>query len=237
MANLTHEEQWRMNPSTTGIFVSDFVQHSYPILDSNPWIHKVLDVACGNGMGVTLPLLERGLEVHCFDHGSAALDAVRMNVANKGYHVDAKRADMYGRFPYEDVSFDAAFCFQAIFHGRLEQIMSAFREISRVTRVGGFFFGTFLSYERIEKEGGRYFVNSRLPDGRMIRNYQKQDDAEPHLFYCLSSEIEYMQPHYYFTKDELRAVMEQFLADVTLEEIIRKRDSSTIFFAYGSVHG
>ncbi len=227
---VTHARHWKKFPSSVGTFVSKDVQHAYPILDKRKDIRKVLDVACGNGMGVTMPLLRRGLRVTCTDHLQAALSAVQLNAAREGYSVHTKKADMYGKLPFARSSFDATFCFQAIYHGRIEQIMHTFSEIARVTKKNGYFFATLLPFEAIRMDGKRPYIPVLLENGKTIKSYHKVDETEPHLHYYLTKDFEYMEPHYYFSKDELRAVLSQYFSDVTIKKAVRPRDKFFFWF-------
>jgi ubiquinone/menaquinone biosynthesis C-methylase UbiE len=234
MANITHARHWEKNASKKGVFVSDFFHHALPVLKRHDNIKKVLDVACGNGLGVSLPLLRNGYNVHSFDHTKAAINAAIKNATKEGFTINTKKASMYKEFPYKDNTFDSTFCFQAIYHGRLENIMFTLSEIKRVTKKQGYFFGTFLTYDAIKKEKDKFYIDVTLPDGKMIKNYHKQDKSEPHLFYYLSKDFEYMQPHYYFTKQELKVILSQFFEDVKIK-LVKRNDSAIFYFIYGKV--
>lgn len=218
---MTHSKAWKLRPSTEEIFVSKYVHHTFPILKMNPKICKVLDVACGNGMGVTLPLLRRGYEVASFDHTDSGVKAVKQNTKAEGLKVKVKKADMYRRFLYNDNSFDATFCFQAIYHGRLEQIMAALSEISRVTKKAGWFFATFLSYDEVgfDKSKRKHYIKVKPKDREVLRSYLRQDKAEPHLFYFLSKDWEYNVPHYFMAKDELKVILSMYFEEVRIKAV------------------
>lgn len=235
MANLTHSKYWKNNPSKGGVFVSEFIHHAYPALKKNPKIKKVLDVACGNGLGVTLPLLRKGFNVYAFDHTKSGIDAAKKNAESEGYKLSGQKADMYKTFPYNSKSFDSTFCFQAIYHGRLEQIMFTLSEIKRVTKKDGYFFTTVLCFDELlydqRKKHYYFWVNS---NGKKIRSWLKQDKSQPHLFYYLSKDFEYMVPHYFFTKEELKVILSQFFKDVKIKKVKRKENNCPFWFAQGT---
>jgi len=234
MRKVTHASEWKTNSSKKGVFVSDFVHNTYSILQKYKNIKKVLDVACGNGLGVSLPLLRKGYKVFAFDHLKSAINALEKNAKKEGFSVETKKASMYKEFPYKDNSFDSTFCFQALYHGRLETIMYALSEIKRVTKKGGYFFGTFLTYDMIKKKKNKFYIDVKLPNGKLIKNYHKQDKSEPHLFYYLSKDFEYMVPHYYFSKEELKIILEQYFENVKIK-LVKKNDYATFWFASGQV--
>ena len=229
--NLTHARAWKKNPSKKGYFVSEFVHHTFPILDKNKKIKKVLDVACGNGVGVTLPLLRRGLDVCCFDHTLSAINAVKKNAKKESFKVHTKKADMFKKFPYKSKSFDATFFFQAIYHGKLDQIIFSLSEVKRVTKKNGYFFGTFMRYDMIhfDKKKKKYYINVQLPN-KKIRNWHKQDKRDPNLFYYLSKDFEYMQPHYYFKKEELKSVLSRYFSDIKIKKVHWSADNFAEFW-------
>lgn len=109
MKNITHDKAWKSNPTGKGIMVSEFIHLAYPVIDKYR-IKKVLDAACGNGLGVTIPLLRKGIEVECFDHLQSAIDSVKQNAKDEGFKIKAKKANLYKRWPYSDSRFDSTTC-------------------------------------------------------------------------------------------------------------------------------
>ena len=223
---ITHAEVWKRKPYEKTSFNSDEVYLAFPYLKRTK---KVLDIACGNGLGVSLPLLRKGCNVYCFDKWKAALTAVRKNAEAEGFKIQAKTADMYKKFPYKSCFFDASFCFQAIYHGTLSQIESTLRQIKRVTKKGGYFFGTFLPYY-IRNEKGRYYFNYTMKNGRIGRIYVKPDKKDRFLFYNLAKKCEYMVPHYHFTKENLKTILRKYFKDVTIKKIIRPDQCIYVWF-------
>jgi SAM-dependent methyltransferase len=232
MKKITHQKMWSKYPNKPNVFVSEFIHHSYPYLNKRKDIKKVLDVACGNGLGVTLPLLRKGYNVTCFDHLNEAVEAVKMNAKDEEFKIDARKNNMYNKFPYKPDSFDAVFCFQAIYHGKLEQIMITLSEIKKTLKKEGLFFGTFLCHEAIkyDEEQKKFYIDVNLPNNKMIKNYHKQDENQPHLFYYLSKDFEYKKPHYYTSKDELKILLKQYFSEVKIKKVSRKKDKNAMFY-------
>lgn len=236
MTNMSHAVMWKKKPKAQSIFVSCYMNHVFPILKGKN-IKKVLDVACGNGLGVTLPLLRRGYRVWCFDHFMSGVHAVKRNATDEDFKVNAKKTDMYKKFPYPDNFFDASFCFQAIYHGRLEQIMFTISEMKRVTKKGGLVFMTFLPYEGnfYDKKRRKYFMYYKKENCKIRRSYMKPDKSQPHMFYFLQS-WEHGTPHYFISRDELKAILPQFLKDVKIKQVKKQKTDKWFFWlAYGTV--
>jgi len=234
---LTHAGVWKTQPTEKRKYVSSYIQPAFKILNKNSDIHKILDVACGNGMGVTLPLLRAGYDVYCFDHTKAATDAVRRNMKSEGFKANIKRASMYKSFPYKDDAFDATFCFQAIYHGRPEQVMFVLKEIRRVTRKGGGYFISFLPFEVLhyDKKAKRYFSKS-YEDGKVVGlKYRLQDKKQQHVFYPIEIK-RHLHPHYQMTRKEVQDTLNSIFKSVIVKRVKRPWDIDWFYWlAYGKV--
>jgi len=228
MKEVNYSTVWRKAGKDKSLFVSQYIHHTFPTLRKHPKIKKVLDVACGNGLGVTLPLLQKGYEVHCFDNNAQALKALKNNT--KGHVVMAKKADMYKKFPYKDQEFDATFCFQAIYHGRIEQIMHTLSEIKRIIKKGGLFFGTFIDYSLVgfdSKKKLNYLKVIDIHSQKLTKAYLRLDKSQPRLFYYTSRHFHFDQPNYFFDMNELRVLLKQYFTNVTIKTV--KKDKLTQF--------
>ena len=216
---ITHEAVWKRNPSEKNSFNSDEIHLVLPFLKRKR-AHKVLDIACGNGLGVSLPLLREGYDVSSFDKWKSAVVASRKNADAEGFKIGARTGDMYKKFPYTSSIFDASFCFQAIYHGSLSQIENTLREIKRVTKQGGYFFGTFLPYY-IRTEGSKSYFNYTMKNGRIGRIYVKPSNQDKFLCYNLSETCEYMVPHYHFTKENLKSTLKKYFKNISIKKVVR----------------
>lgn len=230
MAKITHASIWKKNSSEKHAFVSELIYRSLPVMKKDKKIRHVLDVACGNGMGVTLPMLRAGYKVTAFDHTSAAVNAVRKNAAAEKYPLIVSKASMHNDFKFKDNSFDAATCFQAICHGRLEQMMHVLAEMKRVVRKDGYVFVNFMSHEHnvlFDSDKKGYYYTFKKLDGTVDRGYMRQDRYQPHLFYY-TGDWENGVPHYYSTKAELEVILGMYFKKFKI--IKHVRDSGTVFW-------
>ncbi|MFP4402803.1 MAG: class I SAM-dependent methyltransferase [Candidatus Woesearchaeota archaeon] len=182
-----------------------------------------------------MPLIKLGFNASSFDFTNEAIKATKENLKKNSLKASIKKANMYNKFPYNNKYFDFIICFQAIFHGRLEQIMLTLSEIKRILKKDGMFFATFLRYEDIyfdkNKKLHYFWVYS---GGKKFKSWLKQDKSQPHLFYYLSKDFEYMVPHYYFSKNELKIILSQFFRDVKIK-LVKKSDLSYFYLAYGKI--
>lgn len=113
--------------------------------------------------------------------------------------------------------------------------MNVFSEIRRVTKPGGWFFATLLNYGQVKysKKRKRYYQEVKV-NNKVIKSWMKQDKTQPHLFYFLSKNWEYMVPHYFMARDELKAILNQFFTDVKIKTV-RKYDKDLFWYVQGRV--
>jgi len=225
---ITHADVWKNRPSEKNSFVSNEVHLSLPFLRMRK-TKNVLDVACGNGLGVSLPLLREGYAVYSFDKWKASINALNKNAQKEGFKTHARVSNMYKEFPYKNAFFDSSFCFQAIYHGNLSQIESAFKEIKRVTKKGGYFFCTIIPYY-IKKDKKRFFFNYTKDNGQIGRIYVRPDTNDPFLCYNLAKNCEYLVPHYYFTKTKLRSTLKKYFKEIYIRKVSRKDKCISVWF-------
>jgi SAM-dependent methyltransferase len=224
----THANIWKKKPSNLSTFVSREIYLAFPFLKKKGY-KRMLDIACGNGLGVSLPLARAGYAVYSFDKWKAAIQALEKNFQKEKFEPNTLLADMYKKFPFKSSFFDASFCFQALYHGNLSQIEHALKEIRRVTKEGGYFFGTFIPYI-IRKEKNILFFDSATDQGGKERIHVQPDKLDPFLCYNLTKHCEYMVPHYYFTKKKLESVLKKHFKGIMIKKIIRKYNCVPVWF-------
>lgn len=227
----THKNIWAKSPKEKNIFVSEFSHMIIPVLKKAN-AKKVLDVACGNGLGVALPMLRNGFEVYAFDHLGEAVKACKANAKDEGFKIRVKKSDMYRKFPYKTGSFDAVTCIQAIYHGNFSKISNALKESKRVLKKGGYFFATFCRFEDVvfgKKEKYPYF-KVQLQGKRLLKSYLRPDKKEKHLFYYMSKDWEYNVPHYYFSKKELKQTLGKYFKSIKIKSVRFKNDKYAYFW-------
>jgi SAM-dependent methyltransferase len=99
---------------------------------------KVLDFPAGTG--------RLSWMLHNEDFDVTAADIGTDNFRNP--EIPVIKADMDGRFPFDDGSFDYAFCIDGPEH--TENMYHTFREFSRVLKMGGSFTMSYPNYSNIE---------------------------------------------------------------------------------------
>ncbi len=232
MKQVTWAKVWKNNPKVGHSFISDYIKETIPSLKKHGKVKKILDVACGNGLGASLPLLRMGFDVYAFDLYKSSIEALKINAKKENFKIQTKKADMYKKFPYKDNTFDSTFCFKAIMHGRIEQIMFCLSEIKRVTKKGGYFFGSFMNYEDIKIDSKRRFYFDLPSTATAKRAYPKQVKEQPHLFIFQDKAWEYLVPHYFHAKNELKALLEQFFVDIKIKKTYDNCDEKVISMWY-----
>jgi SAM-dependent methyltransferase len=173
------------------------------LIKSNKTIRNVLDLGCGTGRHA-LPLIKAGFDVYAFDISENAvkfLENAASELLAEDKKLDLKIADMFEKFPYPDGFFDSVISIAVVYHGTLNNITSAFEEVSRVMRKGGIlYFTASVSIEHSKRvnSGNNYIMVEK-------GTYLPLDGREKYLV------------HHYFTKDELFSLLRKNFKDITVE--------------------
>lgn len=101
---------------------------------------SILDVGCGPGTITTgfLPYVDSTGSVTGVDYAQAVIDQAQehsLTTAPDAKNLSFQVADIYQGLPFEDNTFDVVFASQVLLH--LTDVVSALREMRRVTKPGG----------------------------------------------------------------------------------------------------
>jgi SAM-dependent methyltransferase len=126
---------------------------------------KVLDAAAGQGT-IAEYLLGLGWDVHCADIFPEAF---------KVEAVPIRKVNLNRELPYEDASFDAVICANAIH--RLFNPAGAMREFHRILRPGGSLYLNFNNYASIETRV-RFLLFGSIETREVEQGIDPKDDPE-----------------------------------------------------------
>lgn len=144
-------------------------------------VQRVLDLGCGSGRHL-MYLRAQGFQVIGVDFASAGLKRAAWMGAHFGSGIHLVRADMTA-LPLQARSFSAAISYHVIYHGVIDQVRRALREVRRTLRPGGIVRMNFLadSHHRF-KEGDpvaeKTYRLSRGADAGAIHRFFGRDELE-----------------------------------------------------------
>ena len=95
---------------------------------------RVLDLGCGAGP-YSLWFSERGAQVSGLDLSATMISLARQKADERGLQLDLQVADIRDPIPFNDNEFDLVFTATALHY--VEDIGSLFREVARLTKLGG----------------------------------------------------------------------------------------------------
>ena len=124
---------------------------------------KVLDFPAGKGR-LSWMLYNEG-----FDLTGADIDIDLF----RNPEIPIVKADMDGRFPFDDGSFDYAFCIDGPEH--MENMYHSFREFSRVLKKGGLFTMSYPNYSNIESRLRNIFYGVLEPVEPYVEGMSKNN--------------------------------------------------------------
>ena len=101
---------------------------------------KVLGLASGGGQQMPV-FAALGAECTVMDYSARQCGSEKEVAAREGYDIRIVRADMTGRFPFEDGEFDMIF--HPVSNCYVEDVYGVFRECARVLRKGGRLLGGY----------------------------------------------------------------------------------------------
>jgi len=161
-------------------------------------LRRVLDLGCGAGRHLVF-LAKEGFEVFGLDSSPVALELSRERLAEEGLtaRVELVQADMT-RIPYPDGFFDGVIAIAAIYHGTLDQIRQAVREIHRVLKPGGWALIEFKSkrsyrYGKGQKIEPDTFIAETGEDAGVPHHYSDREEVEQLVGEFILHEINHME--------------------------------------------
>ncbi|MBN1377036.1 hypothetical protein JW949_01740 [Candidatus Woesearchaeota archaeon] len=92
------------------------------------------------------------------------------------------------------------------------------------------FFDHALKLIESDKKKKQFYEKVQLPDEKVISCPRKKDKSQPHLYYYLTKDFEYMVPHYFFDRKELETVLSQFFRDIKINTVVKKSNKFGKFF-------
>lgn len=115
-------------------------------------LKKVLDLGCGSGRHV-VALSEKGFKVTGIDWSPAAIDLAQKWLLSKKLPGHAYIADLHEELKFvQKSSFDSVWGISSLQYSNEEQFAKTIKEIHRILKTGGLFFGVFPTEESIIKE-------------------------------------------------------------------------------------
>ena len=143
---------------------------------------RALEVGSGPAHD-SLPLAERGLEVHGVDWSRKGLDAGRRLYADEGYRLHAVCCDIRD-LPYRDGAFDFVWNGGVLEHFEDADIRKVLGEMRRVTRSGGtvlatvpnrfyFWYQAHLKWKRFRGREHQYGFERALDAGHLAAQFRK----------------------------------------------------------------
>lgn len=152
---------------------------------------KVLDLGCGFGRHL-IYLAEEGFEVTGIDISQEAVKMTKERLKEKDLEAKAVQGDM-ANIPFSNEEFDAVLAITVIGHATKPDITKTVKEIYRVMKKGGLFYGNIPS-----KGDSRYDTGEVVEKGETYRTHE-------YGFGRGMKEI-----HSFYTEEEIKGLFEDF---------------------------
>jgi SAM-dependent methyltransferase len=104
-------------------------------------VRRILDFGCGSGRH-TIYLAEKGFDVYGIDISKEGVKKTAQKLRDKGLHAILSTGSIYHELPYDADFFDSIISVKVIYHGTIENIRKAIKEMERVLRPKGLIFVT-----------------------------------------------------------------------------------------------
>ncbi len=152
---------------------------------------NILDLGCGFGRHL-IYLVEQGFQVKGIDISQKAVQMTQEKLGEKGLKANVVQGDMKD-LPFEDKGFDAVLAITVIGHATKPEIRQTVKEIHRVLKERGLFFGNLPA-----KGDARYNTGETIEKGETYRTRE-------HGFGRGIKEI-----HSFYTEEEIRELFKNF---------------------------
>lgn len=162
---------------------------------------EILDLGCGTGRH-TIPLYKNGYKPHAFDISENAIKKLKLELDGLGikYGDRIRVGDMFEKFPYVDNFFDSVLSIATIYHGTINNIKFALKEVTRILKPGGMFYLTTsvnLDNSKSINKGSNYVLVEK-------GTFLPLDGREMHLV------------HHYFERDELLEILSKDFENISI---------------------
>ncbi len=134
---------------------------------------KILDIGCSYGR-LTIPLAKRGFFLTGVDIVKDPLDILKNKIAHMK-NVEIQKCGI-AKLPFKGNVFDGCIAINSLYHGIYKEVIKSVKEIERVLKPQGWFYGTFLS-----QEDGKFGQGVCLGENTFIVNTGADPDV-PHWF-------------------------------------------------------
>jgi SAM-dependent methyltransferase len=148
-------------------------------------VRTVLDLGCGIGRHA-LAFAAAGFDTTAIDASPAGIAEVKQRAATAGLVIHTHEAP-FTALPVADATFDYVLAWNVLYHGDADVVRSAFGEVHRVLRPGGWFQLTMLSKR-----------NAKFGRGTEIR---------PDTFVIATDDGDKSHPHFYVEGEALRDLL------------------------------
>jgi SAM-dependent methyltransferase len=143
---------------------------------------KIYDLGCGIGRHTHF-FASKGYSVYASDISERAVQETKKWITAESLQADIIPCPM-SKIPNPQNFFDLVIAFHVIYHGYRETVEQTIKEVFRVLKPGGLFFGTFNALDEFSLIGGD------LVDRNTIIHRGGLEDGIPHLFVTRQDIIE-----------------------------------------------
>lgn len=148
---------------------------------------KILEIGCSGGNNLFF-LVQEGFDTYGIDHSAPAIEAARNFLGKSNYNAKLSVA-CATKLPYEDDFFDVVLESNVIHCNTLTDIRVIFKEIHRVMKKGGQFYGILVS-DLSAEYGEGVELESRTFDFKDVKSCRGTYDGFPVIHFFNKEELE-----------------------------------------------